>query len=66
MILVCTNAFGYLKPGDEVEVPDAQEGYEVVYDHAHFAEREPEKPKPGPKKVKAADGTPSDPEEEGK
>lgn len=65
MILVCTNAFGYLKPGDEVEVPDAPEGHEVLYDHAHFTEREPEPVKP-PKKARAADVTPPVPEEEGK
>lgn len=64
MILVCTNAFGYLKPGDEVEVPDAPEGHEVVYDHAHF-ECKPELPRPA-KKAKAADVTPPAPEEEGK
>lgn len=47
MQLVCKNAFGNFKPGDEVEVPDG-----AGFDNAYFDRAEEPEPVKAPKSAK--------------
>jgi hypothetical protein len=50
MKLVCKNAFGNFKPGDEVEVPDG-----AVFDGTYFEVKQAPKPAPERAPVKESE-----------